>query len=224
MGSPPFTFGIHFILTCLSADAALLPAKDVLATWISRYEGCRSPSEAAQTLETLARKGVNRIYVDVFANGNAYFQSPSRTRTRCDLVVICSPAASMLRGYTMWDTWAWFEYGLMSSTSTLTAFGKYAQAKGWNIGSHGGFYWMDPQNPRWGTFSSVSSMILCTPICRLGRVQLDDHFATPSGLGQRSAALQALAHKLTAAVDLPVSLAPAAPDFPKSSLQVDWIS
>ena len=203
---------------------------DVLATWISRHEGCRSAQEANTTIAALAAKGINRIYVDVWANGAVYFNSPTAAAAGAtqggDQLGFCLDAARAQTGGAM-QVWAWFEYGLMAAygAPTSNAFARTAQGAGWVLGQSGGFTWLDPQNAAVGAFLSGLLNDAAAPGAYpgLAGVQLDDHFATPSSLGRRGAALDALAARVTGASKLPVSLAPAVPSFSKASLQADWL-
>ena len=125
------------------------------------------------------------------------------------------------------QVWAWFEYGLMAAygAPTSNAFARAAQGAGWVLGESGGFTWLDPQNPAVGAFLAALLNDAAAPgkYAGLAGVQLDDHFAAPSALGRRGAALDALAARVTGAAKLPVSLAPAVPSFSKASLQADWL-
>ena len=205
------------LLVSLAAMLPSVQAASVTATWLSHYQGCRTPVEANTTLAALAAKGMNRVYVDVWANGAVYFESATAAAARAtqgeDQLGNCLDAARAQQ--TSMEVFAWFEYGLMAAhgTSTANNFAQHAQASGWVLGESGGFVWMDAANDAAGTFLGLLNDAAAYE--GLAGVQLDDHFATPSALGSRTNALTALAQRITKSSKLPISLAPGTPSFSK---------
>ncbi len=98
----------------------------------------------------LKKKGVNRVYVDVWNQGKVYFQSPtmetlvSSGGVADDHLLWALQAAKIVGDI---DVYAWFEYGLMPSYGGINnEFAEEAEARGWVLGQYSGFYWLDCAN------------------------------------------------------------------------------
>lgn len=177
-------------------------------------------------MHSLAAKGVTRLYVDVWNNGRAYFNSPALREFAGDAAL--GPdhlswflQASQALGQTM-EIYAWFEYGFMAcyGASSGNAFAEVADAAGWLIGQHGGWQWMDPTK---ATPLLEQMLIEATSSAYAGVLaQLDDHFACPAELAScTAAAMDAAAVRLSKVAH---SLSPAPLDFAAGTLNVGWDS
>jgi len=199
------------------------PGSQVRGTWIPT--SFVSSEQAAKDLtRSLAAKGVTRLYVDVWNNGRAYFDSPAIRAFAGDAAIgpdhlaWFSKAARALEPPL--EVYAWFEYGFMAcyGASSGNAFAEAADAAGWLIGEHGGWQWMDPAK---ATPLLEQMLTEATSSAYAGILaQLDDHFACPAEFAQCTAAvMDAAAVRLSKVAH---SLSPAPLDFATSSLNVGW--
>jgi uncharacterized lipoprotein YddW (UPF0748 family) len=204
------------------------------ATWLPVQYNATSFESISSIVRQLKVEGITRVYVDVWNNGVAYFNSPvlravaGSDSIGNDLLLWTLLAASTVNI----EVVAWFEYGLMASYDVLTTnFGTVASKRGWILGMTDGFYWMD------GRISEVqqlmSGMLLDAqreygPLGLKG-VQLDDHFALPATLGGTTADMDAV---MTAIHDefrsyypegVLFSLSPATVEVALNTYSVDWV-
>ena len=209
-------------LCCAAVDTML--SNGVRATWLPTSVRIAAPSDMRELLHQLADTGVNRIYLDVWNNGVAYFNSsvvrklagPGAIST--DRLRMAVAAAASMSGF---EVVAWMEYGLMACYGSVqgNAFAEAATARGWVIGSSGGWSWLDPP---------AASPLLASMIqeieARYGvATQLDDHFACPSELAACSAAKMDAAALTVSTLSRRISLSPAPIRFANESLSVDWV-
>lgn len=202
------------------------PSAQIRGTWIPT-SFVSSEQAAIDLVQSLAATGVTRIYVDVWNNGKAYFDSPAIRAFAGDAAIgpdhLAWFAQAARANAQPLEVYAWFEYGFMAcygDSPAGNAFAEAADAAGWLIGQHGGWQWMDPAK---ATPLLEQMLTEATSSAYAGIVaQLDDHFACPAELGTCSAAAMD-----TAAVRLSKiarSLAPAPIDFAKGTLNVGWVS
>ena len=210
-------------------------ARSFRAAWIpSSYDSSSSDALCAQ-LNKLAAMGFDRVYLDVFNNGNVYFNSSTVAAAGLGAVLgqdrlrwateICA-----FRG----EVFAWFEYGLMAQYGAPTgAFARHAQQQGWVLGQSGGFTWLKADS---GATQFLGSMLADVvrdyPGCR--GAQLDDHFGQPKELlSSGSSGMNAAAHAVSNAVRSAVaagsrnapftlSLSPTTLSQALDSFNVDW--
>ena len=210
-------------------DSATNPANgrtatSVRATWLPVSVPAASPGDMRDVLAALSSTGVNRIYVDVWNNGRAYFNSSSVSRFAGDRAL----AADRLRwavdaGASLSvEIVAWMEYGLMAcyGATAGNAFAEAAERKGWVIGSEGGWQWLDP---------TAATPLLVAMVTEIGHqygvaVQMDDHFACPSVLVACSEPKMHDAARLLSSATPHLSLSPAPAGFALQHFNVDWPS
>ena len=208
---------------------------NILATWLPVSYGTASAAEVDDTIKNLASHGVQRVYVDVWNNGNVYFQSPTMEDLLRD-----RGGGGIGRDILSWslesgskykvEIVAWFEYGLMCSYDNLQGtFASYASSSGWVMGQYSNFYWMDPSNKDVQSFLTglITDAIKGYAGKGLVGVQLDDHFASPVALGGSVAAMNSIARlvqrsiKNTSPASI-FSLSPSPLDQALNSYSVDW--
>ncbi|XP_035673014.1 uncharacterized protein LOC118413593 [Branchiostoma floridae] len=206
------------------------PYADVRATWLSRYDHATSLAETAATFATLKAKGINRVYLNVWASGQIYFQS----RTFESLGI-----RGFVRDVLGWaveegqkngiEVWAWFEYGLKAcwgSSPTVTVFSNKVYGLGWIKGQAGEYWWMDAGNTQVLDFLAGMMQDAVDNYPGLAGVQLDDHFVQPWQLGTGLVATMTnAARHILGQVSGRVSLSPIAPpSLSLTNYNVDWAS
>ena len=198
----------------------------VRATWLPVSVSVATPTDMQNLLVRLSASGVNRVYVDVWNNGRAFFNSSSVSRfagteaLAADRLRWATDAAAYLD--VGLEIVAWMEYGLMACFGAIAgAFAEAAQKKGWIIGSSGGWQWLDP---------TAATPLLVAMVNEIGQqygvpVQLDDHFACPAALATCSASkMHAAARVMSSARPTHLSLSPAPAAFALQHYNVDWPS
>lgn len=214
--------GVLLLAICCAVDAKL--ARGVRATWLPTSVRISAPDGMRELLKQLADSGVNRIYVDVWNNGVAYFNSSVVRRLAgpgaisSDRLRMAVDAANTMSDF---DVVAWMEYGLMACYGPVqgNAFAEAAAARGWVIGSSGGWSWLDPP---------AASPLLVSMIQEIGArygvaTQLDDHFACPAELAACSAAKMDAAALAISVSSRRLSLSPAPIGVAKERFSVDWV-
>ena len=103
------------------------------------------------------------------------------------------------------EIYAWFEYGLMTSYGSINnEFAHYAQEKGWILGQYNNaFFWMDPEKIEVLQFLAgiMKDAIVNYGPKGLRGVQLDDHFATPIGLGRSKTSMDSAMNYIRKAIN-----------------------
>jgi len=208
-----------------SAQAAFtMPG--VRATWLPVSVPVASPAAMQALLLELADIGVNMVYIDVWNNGVAYFNSTAVRRFAGERAVSADDrlrwavdAASLLTGL---EVAAWIEYGLMACHGPIAGniFAEAAQSSGWIIGQSGGWQWLDPP---------AAVPLLASMASEIGmgygvRIQLDDHFACPAALPLCSEAKMDVAARAISAIGQHVSLSPSPAAFAQQKFHVNWLS
>lgn len=172
-------------------------------------------------LGQLAGVGVNRVYVDVWNNGRAYYNSSAVRAFAGDEALgpdlLREATASAPAGL---EVHAWLEYGLMACYGATTGnpFAEAAEQAGWIIGEHAGWQWMEP---------SKAAPLLHEMINEIAAgygvpAQLDDHFACPAELPTCSSEKMDDASEEVAKASVRPSLSPAPLAFSRQNLNVDW--
>jgi len=216
------------------ADSALLQA-----TWLPVQYQCYNSSSVLSVFQSLKNKGVSRVYVDVWNNGQVYFNSP----TMLNSVGVGGYAGFDLLGWSLdagastgIEVMAWFEYGLMAAYTSFqdtNAFPIYAKSKGWVVGEYNSFVWMDASRMEVLDFISGIMIDAIKGYSKKGLkgVQLDDHFAQPIALGGNingmNNAMSVISNRvrqvcLDNQIKSVLSLAPATLDFALQNYAVDW--
>ncbi len=209
------------VITCTAfcSDALLR------ATWIPLNQGiCDQPDACKSSIHSLVSQyQVNAVFVDVW-NGIAHFDSQVVGNFSGQYSVgndVLGFAVQALEEFPNVDLYAWIEYGFAAaSQDCLTFFCKAAQAKGWIIGNHGGFVWMDPEKAAPMMSEMISEIIRKYP--RVKGVQLDDHFASPNELGGSADQMTNAAKLILAQNPGKVVLSPATITFSRANLNVNW--
>ncbi|XP_066278466.1 uncharacterized protein [Branchiostoma lanceolatum] len=214
--------------TFSGASNVTSPNADVRATWLSRYDHPNTQFELAVTFAQLRAKGINRVYLNVWADGQIYFNSPTfeslGIRGFVRDVLGWAVEEGLKRGI---EIWAWFEYGLIAtwgSSPTLSVFSNTVYQRGWMKGEAKGYWWMDADNTEVLDFVAGMMQDAFDNYPGLGGVQLDEHFGQPYQLGtDLVATMNGAASHILEKVSGKVSLAPVSP--PQASLlnyNMDW--
>lgn len=207
-------------------------ASGTIGTWIPSSYASSSLNEVFDTVLSLHNEGVNRIYVDVWNNGHAYFASQTLSdyagpgALGDDRLAWYSDAVQALNarddsGSPM-ELHAWFEYGLMACYGSSTegnAFASAAEDSGWILGASGGWMWMDPSSGATDLLAEMLKEALSYPA--VSGVQLDDHFACPVSLACDVSAMDRAARTVVTQAEK-VSLAPAPLTFALDNYNVNW--
>ncbi|XP_059097645.1 uncharacterized protein LOC131891956 [Tigriopus californicus] len=217
---------------------------NVVGTWVSRYNYHGSYGEIDQGFSKLAAKGVNRVYFNIWADGNLYAQSNTASSNgvimqddRLDMAV------SIAKSYGM-EVYAWFEYGTQASYGQLNGFSSSAAQKGWllcgdagcsDYFAGGNYAYLNLINPEVVSFLAGISADLAKNYPQLDGIQFDDHFALPNefyqvgGLSQSQKfgytrdAMVAIRDAVKGARgSAQVSYAPSTLDFSINNHNVDW--
>jgi uncharacterized lipoprotein YddW (UPF0748 family) len=190
-----------------------------------------------EQMATLKAEGIGRVYVDVWNSGVVYFESKTMQSTVGSTGIGDDHLKWTLDAgnYFGIEVYAWFEYGLMTSYGSIdNDFARYAQANSWILGQYdNAFYWMDPENTDVLRFLAgiMTDAVSTYGPFGLRGVQLDDHFATPDGLGRDKASMDSAMSYIRRAIDevvatttLPIvlSLSPCTLDCSKNPYQVYW--
>jgi len=137
---------LFLCVTCTASHPR--KSKDVRATFISVNKFNTGPNEAQKTMQDLKSIGINRVYLSVWNQGLAYFNS-STLRTLVGPEALAKDQLSWgvkfahLAGL---EAFAWLEDGFSSgSSATTNPFSSKAQSLGWNLGNGNGFSWVDPR-------------------------------------------------------------------------------
>jgi len=222
------------ILLQLSTPACASAPPLLQAAWLPVTYNCSTPSSVQATLTNLANHGVQRVYVDVWNQGTVYFNSSTMAS------LLGQGSAAQGRDLLRWtleaaagldmEVIAWFEYGLTCSYQDLSnVFAAAVNKKGWVLGLHNSFYWMDPANPEVEAFLNgiIHDAIVGYSELGLKGVQLDDHFGTPVELGRTQASMNALMlsiHNNVQAAGSFFSLSPNTLNVSNDTYNVDWNS
>ncbi|XP_019631991.1 PREDICTED: uncharacterized protein LOC109475668 [Branchiostoma belcheri] len=212
----------------LGEDNYTAPYGDVRATWLSRYEHANTQFELAVSFAQLKAKGINRVYLNVWADGQIYFHSPTfeslGIRGFVRDVLGWAVEEGLKRGI---EVWAWFEYGLIATwgdSPTMTFFSSTVYNMGWMKGEAKGYWWMDAGNFEVLDFVAGMMQDAFDNYPGLGGVQIDEHFGQPYQLGSDLVVtMNDAANYILERVSGKVSLAPVSP--PQSSLlnyNMDW--
>lgn len=223
------------ILQTLSVQSHLLQA-----TWLPVSYHTNTLEDVNATLRSLSDHGVRRIYVDVWNQGVVYFQSPTMEvfmkdkstptvgRDILDWTLQLAPRYGM-------EVIAWFEYGLMAAYSSVegNAFAMEVQSRGWLLGQHNNYYWMNAsmiEVQDW--FISLLHDALSHYAGRgLRGIQLDDHFGYPQSLGGSTVVMNEFMSKIHKMVhrfngrdgkNSILSLAPSIKSMSLDTYCVDW--
>ena len=196
-----------------AAAAALAPvcsamgaADQVRGTWITTTGYTTSTSDiynaatTDSTFSSLRSIGLNSVYMDMWRNGNTYFQSPTNAAITGSLTDPAAGSRDILADTVLqahrnqMSIFGWFQYGLMAaygnpSSSTSTVSG-YMASKGWLLQDSSGAYtdtsngysWMNPLVPQVQTY--ITNMLLdAVNKYNLQGIQLDDHMGWPIQFG-----------------------------------------
>ncbi|XP_078595790.1 uncharacterized protein LOC144872921 isoform X1 [Branchiostoma floridae x Branchiostoma japonicum] len=203
---------------------------DVRAAWLSRYDYPSTQAELAQWFAQLKAKGINRVYPNVWGNGQIYFHSHTFSslgiRGFVQDVLRWAVEEGQKAGI---EVWAWFEYGLMASWSSspvVPAFSTAAYNRGWMKGEANGYWWMDAGNTEVLDFLAGMMQDALDNYPGLAGVQLDDHFAQPSQLGTDLVlTMTNAARRILGQVSGRVSFSPIVPtSLSVNGYNVDWVS
>jgi uncharacterized lipoprotein YddW (UPF0748 family) len=197
-------------------------------TWIPVNVGlCDTFQQCNSSIVNLIEQDrVNALFVDVWNNGIAYFDSDViRNFSGFSSIGpdVLQFAIEALKPYPEVELHAWFEYGFMAEYQDCkTEYCKTASKNGWIIGNHGGFVWVDPAKSTRLISNMVAELISKYP--RMKTVQLDDHFAYPADFEGSSADIITNSAKFILANNVKgkISFSPATIDFSRSNLNVNW--
>jgi uncharacterized lipoprotein YddW (UPF0748 family) len=196
----------------------------VHATWLPVNTPVPSATAMRTILANLTQNGVNRVYVDVWNNGVAYFNSSAVSAVSAAAVSPSDRLRWALDAQSGLEVHAWLEYGLMACHGDVgsNAFAVAVQRRGWLIGASGGWQWLDP-SPGSSLLSSMASEIQ-TRYPGVAGVQLDDHFGCPAPLAACSAAKMDNAARAVSGggSGLRLSLSPPPAAFALAHFNVGW--
>lgn len=116
---------------------------------VSSYQASTSDDLCAQ-MTSLQGIGVDRIYLDVWNQGNVYFESPTMAGVVPECVRDDRLAWALDCAGFDGEVVAWFEYGLIAAYGSLDSnpFGAYADTQeGWVLGEEGSFFWLNASQP-----------------------------------------------------------------------------
>lgn len=212
------------VLCCAVDMVTALSAAGIRATWLPTSVPIVAPHDMRDLLHQLADTGINRIYLDVWNNGVAYFNSSvvrrlaGQSALSADRLRMAVDTAASMHDF---EIVAWMEYGFMACYGPVhgNAFAEVASSRGWIIGSSGGWSWLDPQ----AASPLLASMIQEITAQYGVATQLDDHFACPSEFAACSAPKMDEAALVVSASSDKLSLSPAPLPFSKNRLSVDWV-
>mmetsp|Transcript_49142 Transcript_49142/g.63093 ORF Transcript_49142/g.63093 Transcript_49142/m.63093 type:complete len:320 (+) Transcript_49142:91-1050(+) len=220
---------INIRTLCCLWSFTLASSSCLQATWLPNSYESSSNETIFNMMSSLKDEGIQRVYVDVWNQGNVYFSSPTiqsivPSSQGDDHLLWALNAGKMLNI----DVFAWFEYGLMTSYGGLNnGFAQYANNQGWILGEYNNFYWMDPRNSNVLIFLSsiMNDAIIGYTNQGLKGVQLDDHFASPVSLGRNSTDMTNAAsyiHSQISSSSIVLSLSPSTLSFAYNTYNVDW--
>lgn len=191
---------------CVSELRAQLAAPEVRGTWISTstMTQAASPIFSAATTTTSFKRmrdiGLNSMYVDVWRNGDTYYNSPTNaaitgrqrasvlgTRDLLQETILQSHRNQMA-------TIAWFQYGFAAKFgnpgTSSTEVAKYMADRGWLLkdsagaytNASNGFSWMNPLVPEVRTY--IKGLVAdAVRNYDLDGIQFDDRLAWPVQFG-----------------------------------------
>jgi len=200
--------------------------------WIPVSWGVANETQTQQTMQNLAAKGVNRVYVAVWNQGKTYFKSPSMEQfVGADGIGrdLLSWAIKYAKESNL-EIYAWFEYGFIAAyTKNSNAFATKAKSLGWiNPDEADNYWWLDITKDDPVNFL-VSIMTDCAKYYpTLNGVQLDDHFAYPREIsgGNKVARMtqvaQSVSAKFKATTSMLLALAPNPLKTSIDNYNVDW--
>eukprot|EP00095_Tigriopus_kingsejongensis_P002877 maker-scaffold52_size450388-snap-gene-3.18 protein:Tk02877 transcript:maker-scaffold52_size450388-snap-gene-3.18-mRNA-1 annotation:"hypothetical protein LOTGIDRAFT_233333" len=232
--------------TCCYRDftCGAIGCLNVIGTWVSRYNFHGSAGEIEQGFSALAAKGVNRVYFNIWADGNLYAESSTASSNG---VIMAGDrlgmAIDIAKQYGL-EIYAWFEYGTQASYGQLNSFSSTAASKGWLLCGDGGcndyfaggnYAYLNLINPEVVNFLAGISGDLARNYPDLDGIQFDDHFALPSEFYQVGALSQSQRFDTTRSGmvairdgaqsgrgSIQVSYAPSTLDFSMNNHNVDW--
>jgi uncharacterized lipoprotein YddW (UPF0748 family) len=197
------------VMLASAAFPALAQAQatpEVRGTWITTSNLSLSTSTvqtpAATTLnfKRLRNVGLNTLYIDVFRNGNTYFNSPSLQAVTGNLRAPELGTRDFLRETVtqakrnQMVPFAWFQYGLMAKFgnpgTSSTELAKYMADRGWLLQDINNAYtttgqqfsWMNPLVPQVRTLIKNIALEAVANYDIKG-IQWDDHLAWPKDFG-----------------------------------------
>jgi autotransporter-associated beta strand protein len=188
------------------SKTAFAATPEVRATWITTTGYTTSTSDiynaqtTNSTFSSLRSIGLNTVYMDMWRNGNTYFQSPTNAAITGSLMDPATgsrdiDADAILQAHrNQMSVFGWYQYGLMAaygnpSTSTSSVSG-YMKSKGWLLQDSSGAYtdasngysWMNPLVPQVQTY--ITNMLLdAVNKYNFQGIQLDDHMGWPIQFG-----------------------------------------
>lgn len=224
---------------------ALLSASGVAsyfqAAWIPSSYNSTSSEQLCSQMMALQETGIDRVYIDVWNQGTAYYKSP--TMDAAGLLgssfggdrLLWASECSTFTG----DVFAWFEYGLIAAYGSINnEFAEYAQKNQWILGKdEQDFVWLNAANTDAVAFLTDLVIDVVRNYNAVRGVQLDDHFSQPMALLPDDAdanvetmtnAAKQLSTAVRSAIDgcpgvKPVlSLSPLPLGYALSSYSVDW--
>ena len=211
-------------------DVRIETTESIRSCWIPvQYFGSLTDNSFAE----LGSLNISRVYLDVWNNGKIYFNSttmnnilPDGSGYSFDALSKYIPMASKYNIKVI----AWFEYGLMTSYGGVNnAFAVYAQKNNWLLGEFNNFYWLNPSNNDVISFlvGILSDAINNYP--HLYGIQLDDHYACPSGFSICNRNLMnSITNDITTQLDNMnsgkiLSLSPSTYSYSYNTLNIDYI-
>lgn len=156
----------------------------VRAVWAPASFESDSRESVERSVRRLADSGVNRIYVGVWNNGRAYFDSPTIRAYAGEGAI----GQDLMRWYLDaapegMEVHAWLEYGVMACWGEVDGnpFAEATRSDGMLIGKYGVWHWLDPVR-----MAPMLRGMIGELHGRYGvDVQLDDHFGCPHALEVR---------------------------------------
>eukprot|EP01016_Furgasonia_blochmanni_P023871 TRINITY_DN2571_c0_g11_i1.p1 TRINITY_DN2571_c0_g11~~TRINITY_DN2571_c0_g11_i1.p1 ORF type:complete len:356 (-),score=73.50 TRINITY_DN2571_c0_g11_i1:155-1222(-) len=168
----------------------------IKAVWIPMRWRDQSDQAINSALQDLKKAGINRVYVDVWNNGDLTFKSPTFQSFTGYPASKDTLGAYVKSGRTLGiQVFAWFGYGFMSRYQGYDGkFAAIAKQKGLELGNANGFTWMHPTK----SAAFFAGILIDAFKYGVNGVQFDDHFCMPPALpGSSPAVLTEAAKTIT---------------------------
>ncbi|XP_050738544.1 uncharacterized protein LOC127009483 [Eriocheir sinensis] len=233
--------------TCCYRDDACgsVNCINVAATWVSRYAYSADYNSVYTGFTTLRQKGINRVYFNIWADGNLYANSATAQANGVTMAGDRLATAVSVAKELGLEIYAWLEYGTQACYGSLNGFATTAASKGWLLCHDpssgctdyfaGSYAYLDLGNS--GAVDFLKNMV--ADIVRgypgLDGFQFDDHFSLPNDFASVSSMAQSTRYSITrnamisirdaaqaARSSVHISFAPSPLDFARSNHNVDW--
>jgi len=214
-----------FVLVAASFVKAV--TVDIRAAWLDASQ-CPDEETTKQVISTMAKNGINRIYVGTWKNGKTFFNSSTLFNAISDAGIgrFIVPWAIEHGHAQNMEVYAWFEYGYIAAYMNLsTPFGQYANNNKWIMGEVNNMFYMNPLSD---ATEFLARMMIDAISLGIDGLQLDDHFScrkkflicSKAVIDNAAKRIYELIRKSNSTIS--ISLAPAPLPLALSDYNVDW--